>query len=107
MAHTLPVVAKLINEQGYVEYHVEYITGWDGFDLLVQYLVKHWQTEVIESVDWIYSRRWVLRSGKVFISVYYDSQLGNYFVREDGSEDQSLLEEIEADLVKRLSGVEK
>jgi hypothetical protein len=69
----------------------------------VQYLKKHWQAEVIESSDSIYSRCWMLRSGGIPISVYYDSQIGNYFLREDGSDDQSLLEKIEEDLIRRLS----
>ena len=99
------VITRRTNENGYIEYHTNPITGWDGFDSLTKYLIKYWQAEIIESADWIYSRRKVLRSGSVFISIYYDSQIGNYFLREDGSNDQSLLEEIEADLIRRLSDI--
>lgn len=52
--------------------------------------------------DNIYSRRWVLRSGEVLITIYHDSQVGNYFVREDGIEEQGLLEQIEGDLIERF-----
>lgn len=99
----LPPVRKCKNKDGAIEYHIEVDSEWDGFDSFVQYLQKHWQAEVSESADWVYSRRWVLRSNGVPISVYHDSQIGNYFLREDGSVDQSLLEKIEADLIKRLS----
>lgn len=105
MKNKIPVITKIINEKGHIEYHVNPVTGWDGFDSLTKYLIKYWHAEIIESADWIYSRRKVLRSGNVFISIYYDSQIGNYFLREDGSDDQSLLEQIEADLIRRLSDV--
>lgn len=75
---------------------------WDGFDSFVQYLRKHWHAEIIEANDLVYSRRWVLRSNAVPISVYHDSQIGNYFLREDGFSDQSLLGSIEADLIQRF-----
>lgn len=103
MALELPVITKRINRNDCVEYHVTAITDWDGFDTLVKYLEKYWHAQVVESEDGIYSRRKVLYSGEVAISLYHDSQIGNYFMREDGPADQSLLEKIEADLVKRLS----
>lgn len=100
---SIPEIAKRKNEKGEIEYRLSSVSDWDGFDSFVQYLQKHWQAEVSESADWAYSRRWVLRSNGVPISVYHDSQIGNYFLREDGSADQSLLERIEADLIQRLS----
>ena len=103
MNTSLPSIRKFKNVNGVVEYHIEVDSEWDGFDSFVQYLQKHWQAEVSESVDLVYSRRWVLRVQGVPISVYHDSQIGNYFLREDGSDDQSLLERIEADLIRRLS----
>jgi len=98
----LPPITKGIGAEGRVEYHFWVDQTWDSFDSLVRYIEKHWKGVVVESVDNVYSRRWVLRSGDVPISVYHDSQKGNYLVREDGT-DQSLLEAIEADLLKRLS----
>ncbi|MES9859127.1 MAG: hypothetical protein ABW166_21450 [Sedimenticola sp.] len=95
-------VLKRVNEGGLMEYHLDFDPVWDGLDSFVNYLKKHWQAEVIESVDDIYSRRWVLRVKGVSISVYHDGQIGNYFVREDGEKDQSVLEDIEADLVRRM-----
>ncbi|WP_243040849.1 hypothetical protein [Dyella sedimenti] len=103
MTVKLPPITKAVGREGRVEYHFWADQTWDGFDSLVKYIEKHWDGVVIESVDNVYSRRWVLRSGGVSISVYHDGQDGNYFVREDGEADQSLLEAIEADLQKRLA----
>lgn len=99
---SIPPVTKGANKNGVVEYHLEFDSAWDGFDSFVKYLQKYWQAEVTESNDSVYSRRWVLHSNGVPISVCHDSQIGNYFLREDGSADQSLLENIEADLTLRM-----
>lgn len=96
-------ITKSTNKDGATVYHLEFDSAWDGIDSLVKYLQKYWNGEVSEQRDEIYSRRWVLRSNGVPISIYHDSQLGNYFVREDGEDDQTLLEEIAADLTKRMS----
>ena len=100
----MPPVSKSIGRGRSVEYHLEADPGWDGFDSLIKYLQKIWQGEVIESVDEVYSRRWVLRVRGVPVSVYHDSHLGNFFSREDGVSDQSLLEAIERDLFARWEG---
>jgi hypothetical protein len=98
----IPPVTKGFNKDGVLEYHLEFDSAWDGVESFAQYLKKYWKAEVIESIDDIYSRRWVLRSEGVPITIYHDSQIGNYFLREDGVDDQSLLEKIEADLVQRM-----
>ncbi|WP_172200538.1 hypothetical protein [Niveibacterium sp. COAC-50] len=103
MGLELPVISKGVNKNGCIEYHVNAVADWDGFDSLIKYLEKYWHAAVVESDDGVYSRRKVLRSGDVPITIYHDSQIGNYFLREDDSADQSLLEKIEADLVQRLS----
>lgn len=95
-------ITKGLNQDGVLEYHLEFDSAWEGLDSFVKYLQKYWQAEVVESVDNIYSRRWVLRSDGVSISIYHDSQIGNYFLREDEEDDQSLLERIEADLIQRM-----
>lgn len=100
---SIPPVTKCKNSSGEVEYHLEFDYAWDGFDSFVKYLQKYWSAEISESRDDVYSRRWVLRTKEVPISVYHDSQVGNYFLREDGVSDQSLLELIEADLIHRMS----
>ena len=86
-----------------MEYHIEVDSEWDGVDSVVRYLTTHWSGIVIESAEAVYSRRWVVRVRHVPITIIHDSQLGNYFVREDGNRDLSLLEEIALDLIKRLS----
>lgn len=95
-------VLKRVNESGFVEYYLEFDPVWDGFDSFVKYLYKHWNAQLVESVDGVYSRRWVLRVMGVCVSVYHDSQLGNHFVREDGGMDEGILEKIEADLLMRM-----
>jgi hypothetical protein len=100
---SIPPITKCKNKNGFIEYHLEFDSAWDGFDSFVKYLQKYWRAEVSESIDDVYSRRWVLRSNGVPISVYHDSQIGNYFLREDGDSGQELLEQIEADLVRRMS----
>ena len=95
-------ITKGLNKGGVIEYHLEFDSAWDGLESFVKYLQKYWEAEVTESIDNIYSRRWVLRVDGVFISVYHDSQIGNYYLREDGADDQLLLEKIEADLIQRM-----
>jgi hypothetical protein len=99
---SIPPVTKSKNNEGAVEYHLEFDSAWDGLDSFVNYLQEQWGAEVSESSDNVYSRRWVLRAEGVPITVYHDSQIGNYFLREDGVLDQALLERIEADLVQRM-----
>jgi hypothetical protein len=100
---SIPEITKRQNENGQIEYRLTSVCDWYGFDSFIAYLQKHWNAQISESADWVYSRRWVLRLEGVPISVYHDSQIGNYFLREDGSEDQSLLEKIAADVTHRLS----
>ncbi len=99
---TLPVL-KSTDKNGAIQYHLEFDPAWEGVESFAMYLQKKWGAEVIESSDSVYSRRWVLRLNGVPISVYHDSQIGNYFVREDGIADQLLMEKIEADLIERMS----
>ena len=95
-------IRTLKNRNGAVEYHLAFDSEWAGLDSFVRYLQQYWQAEVSEAVDSIYSRRWVMRVDRVFISVCHDSQIGNFFVREDGVGDQALLEKITADLIERF-----
>jgi hypothetical protein len=100
---SVPPVTKGLNKDGVLEYHLEFDSVWDGVESFAKYLQKYWHAEVVESIDDIYSRRWVLRIEGVPITIYHDSQIGNYFLREDGVGDQTLLEKIEADLIQRMS----
>ena len=97
------LITRGTNRPGQIEYHFWADQTWDGFDTIVRYLKKHWDAKVIEQVDEIYTRRWVVDVRGVRIAIYHDSQMGNLFVREDGSDDQSVLEQIEADLRARLT----
>ena len=99
MDENTPVVVRVKNKYGQIKYHVTGMYDWDNFDSLIKYLIKYWQAQVVESDDKIYSRRSVLRANNVPISLYFDDLLGICFLREDGSNDQSLLEQIEADLI--------
>lgn len=103
MTVKLPPITKGVSEDGRIQYNFWADQTWDGFDSLVKYIEKYWDGVVVESSDEIYSRRSVVNSRGVFIGVYHDGQGGNYFVREDKESDQSLLEDIAADLSKRLS----
>ena len=100
---SIPEITMRKNENGHIEYRLSSVSDWEGFDSFVAYLQKHWNAQISESADWVYSRRWVLRLREVPISVYHDSQIGNYFLREDGNQDQSLLQQIAADVTHRLS----
>jgi hypothetical protein len=103
MNRNLPPVSKGINSNGIVEYQFWADPSWDGFESVIKYLQKYWSGEVAESSDEIYTRRRVVRCQNVFITVRHDSQIGNWFFRQDGNEDQALLEQIESDLIQRLS----
>ena len=98
-----PLISRSKNKHGATQFHLNFDSAWDGFDSFVNYLQKHWRADISEQSDSTYSRRWVLRVGNVPVSVYYDSQIGIFFVREDGNHDDSLLERIESDLLRRMS----
>ncbi|QDE39484.1 hypothetical protein FIV34_09855 [Luteibacter pinisoli] len=102
MNQEVPALTKSIDESGRVLYHYWADQTWDGFDSLVKYLEKHWDGVPIEEVDEVYSRRWVLRFNAISIAICHDGLKGTYFVRDDGKSDQTLLESIEADLLRRL-----
>lgn len=103
MSSDLPPLTKGMNKDGVLEYHFWADQTWDGFDSIVKYLVKYWHGTITEQSDEIYTRRAVVRVGDVPITVRHDSQMGNSFFREDGVEEQSILEKIEADLIARLT----
>ncbi|TGG93454.1 hypothetical protein E4656_10425 [Natronospirillum operosum] len=100
---SFPIVTKSVNNDGATQYHLQFDSEWGGVESFAKYLQKYWQAELLDKTDSVYSRKWVLRSGGVLISVYHDSQIGNYFLREDGESDEALLRQIEADLIHRMS----
>ena len=107
MDENTPAVVRVKNKYGQIEYHVTGMYDWDNFDSLIKYLIKYWQAQVVESDDKIYSKRSVLRANNVPISLYFDDLLGICFLREDGSDDQSLLKQIETDLIRQLNDAEQ
>jgi hypothetical protein len=103
MSDDLPPITKGTDDAGRVTYYFWADPTWDGFDSLVRYMKKYWNATETETSDGVYSRRWVVIADRTPIAVYHDSQLGNYFQRNDESVDLDLLERIFSDLEARLS----
>ncbi|MBK3479878.1 hypothetical protein JJD66_27735 [Pseudomonas sp. MF6751] len=102
MDESLPIITKRVNSDGMVECHLGFSSDWDGFDSIVKYLKKYWQASPVQTADNIYSRRWVLICNGVMLTVYHDSQIGNYLIVENGEDKDNLLGQIEADLIERF-----
>jgi hypothetical protein len=98
---SLTTVTIRINSEGKVECHLGFSSDWDGFDSIVKFLKKYWQASPVQFADNI-SRRWVLICNGVALTVYHDSQIGNYLVVENGEDKDNLLGQIEADLIGRF-----
>ncbi|MBR1232046.1 hypothetical protein [Bradyrhizobium sp. AUGA SZCCT0182] len=102
MSDELIPITKGIDDEGKVTYYFWADPSWEGFDSLVHYLQKYWKAIVCESVDSVYSRRWVVVLDSIQISIHHDSQIGNYFQRNGSLANAPLLDEIYADLLERL-----
>jgi hypothetical protein len=102
MSIELPAITKSIDHDGVVQYHFWADQTWDGFDSLVGYLRKYWNASIVDSVDEVYSRRWMLQLGSTNVTVFHDSQEGNRFRSDNGHQAEVLMNDIEADLLRRF-----
>ena len=103
MSNNLTAVTKSKRDNGAIEYHLSYDASWDGFDSLIAYMKKHWGGRPVSTQDDIYSRSWVMDFKGIIIAIRHDSQIGNYFYRDDDSSNDNLLENIENDLNNRFN----
>lgn len=85
---------------------VHAIPDWDGFKKLVRFLEKHYQGQVLDSVDGPDARRAVLDVlGHVF-EVHHEDPWGNS-IFAFSPQSHELLREIAADLDSRLSATDE
>jgi hypothetical protein len=100
--HQLPV-KPFTQPNGIEEYHVSEIEGWDDFESLVEFIVRRFSAVVIDKLDGICSRTWILRVGELDFTVKHHDDIGNFFfVAESSAENQELMKAIAGALNTQL-----
>jgi hypothetical protein len=95
MDHTQLPVKSFTQPNGIEEYHVSGIEGWDDFEFLVEFIVRRFSAEVIDKLDGICSRTWILRVGEFDFTVKHHDDIGNFFfVGESSVAKQELMKAI-------------
>ena len=89
---------------GIEEYHVVGVDGWEDFEAIVEFIVRRFSAEIMDRLDGICSRTWILRSGDVDFVVKHHDDIGNYFFSAESSpEKEKLLRAVAAALNAQLS----
>jgi hypothetical protein len=84
------------------ELFVPAVGGWDGFDRLRAFLVKHYAATVLETIDGPDARICRLQLGDCELTIEFDDPYGNAIVCRD--DDCPVFDEIACDLRARLAG---
>jgi len=85
---------------------IDSIPDWDGFDKLISYLEKNYQTKILTSADGPGARRWIIEVNKKIIELIHDDGYGNYFLAPT-VESEGMVREIGKDLEIRLKNIEE
>ncbi|MDX8150660.1 hypothetical protein SK069_03565 [Patulibacter brassicae] len=96
-----PPVIVTRSDRG-LEVHVAAVPGWDGFDKLTQYVIKHHAALVLSSVDGPDARVRRFQVGSTEVVLDYEDPYGNTFVAADPP--CPVLLRIASDLERRLGG---
>lgn len=96
-------VAEVVHTVRGFELYVPGVPGWEEFDQLTRYLVKHFQALVTSTVDGPDARLRHLTSESVPLTLEYEDPYGSTILSLDprGAE---LLKRIAEDLERRLAG---
>lgn len=82
------------------EIFVPAVGGWDGFDQLRVFLIKHYAASVVEQIDGPDARVCRLRIADCDITIEFDDPYGNAIVC--GDENSTVFDDIARDLASRL-----
>ena len=85
---------------------IDPISDWDGFDELIGYLEKNYQTKILNSFDGPGARRWIAEINEKIIELIHDDGFGNYFLSPTVASEE-MVREIGEDLEKRLKKSEE
>ncbi|MCU7937584.1 MAG: hypothetical protein KZQ99_22465 [Candidatus Thiodiazotropha sp. (ex Dulcina madagascariensis)] len=80
------------------------VSGWDGFDKLIQFMKNEYSIEVVDSVDGPDARCWKLKADGQEFELRYDDPYGNSIVAtsEFG---EAIVRKIGLDLEDRLKAL--
>ena len=91
-------VVEFKNEKGFLEFHVNDISSYDGFDNLVEFFTSFGFGCLIEEKEGPGTRLALIEFDNVKIQLVYSDQIGNYFYAIDDIglvKAKSLAEDIE------------
>ncbi|GAB4393539.1 MAG: hypothetical protein Tsb005_12270 [Gammaproteobacteria bacterium] len=80
------------------------IPGWEGFDKLILFLIKHYDASVLEKYDGPDARRWILECRNQTIELIHDDMFGNYLLAPT-VKSEDVIREIANDLEERLKDI--
>ncbi len=64
---------------GRLEFHVEDISSWDGFDEICRFFIEHLGAELLSKNDGPDARVWKMRVNGETVNVVHDDMIGNFF----------------------------
>ena len=86
-----------------LEIEIPAMPSWDGFDKLIDFLIKEYNAIVLVKADGPDARRWILESNGSQFELTYDDPMGNTLVAPT-VESEELILTIARDLEQRLTG---
>src|SRR5437868_6630617 len=77
-----------VRSSGHMEFHVEDIPSWQGFEEIVDFFIENFGVRVISKADGAGERAWELQLDNIILRIVHDDMIGNYFFAEldDGDE---------------------
>ena len=76
-------VVEFKNENGMLEYHVNDISSYEGFDDLVEFFTSIEHGSLIDEKEGPGTRLAIIEFGNVRIQLVFSDQIGNYFYAVD------------------------
>lgn len=91
---------------GRVEFHIEDIASWDGFEEICRYFVEYLGAEVLSTNDGPDARAWKMKMNNEMLYIVHDDLIGNFFfaVRPEGNPVAIEASGILSERIRRLNG---
>ena len=67
---------------GRLEFHIEDIASWDGFEEICRFFSEHLKSEVLSKNDGPDARVWKMKIDNEILCVVHDDMVGNFFFAE-------------------------
>jgi hypothetical protein len=98
------IVKAIKQPDGTLQYHVSGVETWEESESLVQFIIREFDAEIIDSLDGICSRTWTLVIGTITFTLKHHDDIGNYFYCSSGtSGGEALMQRIVNALNARLA----